>query len=104
MFKFLKYIPLVGLFKNVKTSYKEETGKDRPAYLSRRFIGTVIALGGAILAIQFGIIIDTTILEQLTDNIEKLVATVIAIYGIVLAIVGLFKKKDSNVTGGTKQQ
>lgn len=93
MFKWLKYIPLVALGKNVSQAYKEETGKDRPAFLSRRFIGAALALAGGYAAIQFGIQIDENILSNITDSLDKLIAAGIAIYGAVIFIIGLFKRK-----------
>lgn len=91
--KLLKYIKLFGLFKNVQGAYKTETGKDRPAYLSRRFIGAVIILGGAVLSLECGVKIDETLLASISDNIEKIVAAGIVLYGLVMGIVGTVKRK-----------
>ena len=55
MIKILKYIPLAILGKNVGQAYSEESGKERPFFLSRRFLGSVIALGSGFLAIQYGV-------------------------------------------------
>ncbi len=95
MFKFLKYLPLVGLTKDVSKAYKEDTGKERPAYLSRRFVGALIALAGGFAAIQFGVKLDETILTQITDSLDKLIAAGIALYGAIVVIVGIFKRKKA---------
>jgi uncharacterized membrane protein YidH (DUF202 family) len=95
MLKFLKYIPLVAMGKNVSTAYKEETGKERPAYLSRRFIGAALALAGGIAAVQFGIKIDDNIIASVTDNLDKLIAAGIALYGAIVLIIGIFKKQKT---------
>ncbi len=95
MFKFLKYLPLVSLTKDVSKAYKEDTGKERPAYLSRRFIGASIALAGGFAAIQFGIKFDETILTQITDSLDKLIAAGIALYGAIVVIVGIIKRKKA---------
>lgn len=91
--KLIKYFKLFGLFKNVQKSYKEETGKDRPAYLSRRFIGAVIIVGGAVLSLELGVKIDESLLTDITNSIEKIVAAGIVLYGLVMEIVGIVKRK-----------
>jgi len=93
MFKFLKYLPLIGKFDDISVAYKEETGKDRPAYLSRRFVGAIVALTGATLAVIFGVTLDANMIEEVTKNIETMVSAGITLYGIVLAVYGLLKKK-----------
>lgn len=100
MLKLLKYLPLVSMFQDVSDAYKSETGKERPAYLSRRFVGAVIILLGAAATLYFGVEIDKDIIASLTENIEKMISAGIALYGTVLLIIGLFKKnkKDEQKT------
>jgi hypothetical protein len=93
MKKLIKYIKLLGMFKNIQTAYEEETGKARPAYLSRRFVGAVIILIGGILSLHFGIKIDETLLADITGNTEKLIAAAILIYGGIMEIVGIIKRE-----------
>lgn len=93
MFKFFKYLKLIGLFKNSKKAYRKHTGKDRPAILSRRFMGAVILLVGTTLSIYFGVEIDKELLNSVTDNIEKIVAAGIILYGAVMEIVGIVKRE-----------
>lgn len=93
MLKIFKYLKLLGLFRNVGDAYKEETGKDRPAYLSRRFIGALVILIGAVLSFQFGVKIDENILTNITENIEKVIAAAIVLYGLVMGIIGTVKRK-----------
>lgn len=91
--KLIKYAKLFGLFKNLQSTYKEETGKDRPAYLSRRFLGAVIMLGGAVLSLEFGVKIDETLFASIGDSLEKIIAAGIVLYGAVMEVVGIVKRK-----------
>lgn len=93
MRKLIKYLKLFGLLKNVNKAYQEEKGKNRPAYLSRRFIGAVILLGGAVLSLKFGIKIDETVLTQITDNLDKAISAGIVLYGLIMGIVGIIKRE-----------
>ena len=93
MGKILKYLKLFGLFKNVQGAYKEEKGKDRPSFLSRRFIGAVVVLIGALLSLHFGVKIDENILNNITDNTEKVVSAGILLYGLIMEIVGIVKRQ-----------
>jgi len=93
MFKLFKYLKLLGLFRNVTDAYKEYTGKDRPAYLSRRFVGALIILIGAVFSFHFGVKIDESILSNITESLEKIIAACIVLYGAVMEIVGILKRK-----------
>ena len=93
MLKMFKYLKLIGLFKNSKKAYKEHTGRDRPAYLSRRFVGAVVLLVGTALSIYVGVEIDKEFLNMVADNIEKVVAAGIILYGAVMEIVGIVKRE-----------
>jgi len=93
MFKIFKYLKLIGLFKNCDKAYKEHTGKDKPAWLSRRFIGAVVILIGAGLSIHFGVKIDSEILSTVTDSADKIIAAGIILYGAIMEIVGIVKRE-----------
>lgn len=93
MFKIFKYLKLIGLFKNCDKAYKGHTGKDRPAYLSRRFVGAVVLLVGTALSVYFGVEIDKELLGMITDNIGKIVGAGIILYGGVMEIVGIVKRE-----------
>jgi len=93
MKKLIAYLKLFGMFKNINQVYREETGKDRPPYLSRRFIGMVILLAGAVLSLHFGTQIDQNILEQIIDNLDKVISAGMVIYGLVMGIVGILKRE-----------
>ena len=97
MLSFLKYLPLVGAFKDVSAAYQEETGKGRPVYLNRRFLGSAITLIGVALSVFFGTKLDSTVVAQLTDNVEKLVSAGVTLYGVVLATYGVVAKKSKEV-------
>lgn len=91
--KLIKYFKLFGLFKNVQGAYKEETGKDRPAYLSRRFIGAVVILGGAVLSLEAGVKIEEALLIDISNSIEKIVAAALVLYGLIMEVVGIVKRQ-----------
>ena len=93
MFKIFKYLKLIGLFKNCNKAYKEHTGKDRPPYLSRRFVGAMVLLGGTALSIYFGVEINKELLNMIIDNIEKIIGASVILYGVVMEIVGIVKRE-----------
>jgi len=93
MFKIFKYLKLIGLFRNVADAYEEHTGKDRPAYLSRRFIGALIILIGAGLSLHFGVKIDEGILTNITEGLDRIVCACIVLYGAVMEVIGIVKRK-----------
>lgn len=95
MLRFLKFLPLVMMFKDVGDAYQSETGKDRPAVLSRRFIGAVLAIIGAALSIALGVTIDANILSSITESISTIITAGIALWGAVVGIIGIFKAKKS---------
>ena len=88
----LRYLPLILKFKNIAEVYKEETGQGKPFYLSRRFIGLVITAIFAIITIWTGVTIDDVLSLPIADNIVAITTAVIALYGVVLGIIGQIKK------------
>lgn len=97
MFNLVKYLPLVALGKDVSASYQESTGQDRPKYLSRRFVGSAIALIGGFLAIHFGVQIDKESLMSVADSVEKIVAASMTLWGVVVGIIGIFKRNKTAI-------
>ena len=93
MFSFLKYLPLILQFKQVATAYEAEKGKEKPFYLTRRFIGAVIASVGAVAAYFGGVTISPEIMDEITANLETVLATGVTLYGLIMAVVGLLTKK-----------
>lgn len=91
---FLKYLPAILKFRQVSTIYQEETGKDKPFYVSRRFIGAVITAIGAILSIYLGVKIDENLLSTLSDNVETLITAIVALYGLIMLIIGHIKRQE----------
>lgn len=89
---FLKYLPLLLRFKNVSEVYQEETGQGKPWYLSRRFIGLIVAIIFAIITLRTGITIDEALSLQLADHLISVITAGVALYGIVLGIIGHFKR------------
>ena len=92
MFKLLKFVPLVALGKDVRASVAEESGKERPFWLSRRFIGSALTLIAGFCAIQFGVKLDAETLTKLTDNITQLATVVMTLWGLVVTVIGYFKR------------
>ena len=93
MFKLLKYLPMLAIGKDARKAYEEENGKDRPAYLSRRFVGAILAAAGLFLSVHYGVQVSKEDLALIGDNIEKIVAAGIAIQGVVVTIVGYFGRQ-----------
>ena len=93
MFSFLKYIPLLLRFKDVTEVFKEETGKDKPWYMSRTFLGSAIAFIFTCLAVFFGIVVDAGTIEIIVNNVSTIISGVVAVYGIILTLIGQIKKK-----------
>lgn len=102
MFNFLKYLKLLGLFKDAASAYKEEQGKDKvPVILHRRFFGAVIFLVGTGIGIYYGIESDifTGNLNLIVDSVDKITGATLALYGVIQMIVGTIgaKRKVINV-------
>lgn len=95
MFSWIKYIPLLLKFKDVTDVYKEETGEDKPWYLSRTFLGSAIAFISTCLTVFFGIVVDAGTVQIVVDNISTIIPAIIALYGIVMTFVGQIKKKST---------
>ena len=93
MFKFFKYILLILEFKNVAQAYAEETGKEKPFWLSRRFIGAVITACGAAATVYFGITVPQDTLSEIATTIETILSAAVTLYGLALTVVGLIKKR-----------
>ena len=102
---FFKYLGLLAKLKDVSIIYKEETGADKPWYVSRRFFGTVMVFIAAVVYSIFNVTITGDTITILADNVttigtlaEKLIPAIVALYGAITGIVGLAKKSKS---GGT---
>jgi len=92
MFSWLKYIPLLLKFKDVADTYRKETGENKPWYLSRTFLGSAIAFIFTCLAVIFGITVDNETITVVVNQISTLIPAIIALYGIVMTIVGQITK------------
>lgn len=93
MFRIFRYFKLLGLFKNCDKAYREHTGKARPAYLSRRFVGAVVLLVGTALSVYFGVEINKELLGMIADNIGKIIGAGVVLYGAVMEIIGIVKRE-----------
>ena len=92
IFLFFKYLPVLLKFKNVAEIYKDEQGKNKPAIISRRFVGAVIILIGAYLGVRYGISAEIFNIEQITEHLMSIIGSITILYGIVMTVVGYIKK------------
>jgi len=95
----IKYVKLFLGFRDIQKAWKEEKGVDRPKWLSRGVLGAVLVFLGLLLSVAFGVNLDQTVINQLKDNLEKLVEglwalkpVVIALYGIIMVIAKIIKE------------
>jgi hypothetical protein len=93
MFNLLKYLKVIMMLKDVQEAYKEDTGKDRPWYMSRKFVGSVLATAGAAVGTYYGIeISETDVIEPLADQLMIVAGAVTGLYGAGMVIVSAAKK------------
>lgn len=104
--KIIKYIKAILLFKQVAHTYKAETGKDKPAFLSRTVIGSAITALAGVSALAWGVDVSGDMQAQILTHIgnvadsayvilgevKKMSIDLIALYGIALLLMGRFKK------------
>ena len=80
----------------MKTSFGQDVknyfGGTKPKVMSRRFVGSVIALVG-VIATTFHVDIPQEILTQATDNIWAIISAGGMLYGVALNILGVIKAK-----------
>jgi hypothetical protein len=92
----IQIIKLYGMFGDVRASVAEAKGEAGWWY-SRKFIGTVIVFLAAIVLYLTGVTIDADILNKLADNTTDMITAIVGIYGLILTLVSLFKKKTDEV-------
>ena len=93
MFKWMKYLALAPTFKDMRTVYEQETGQGRPFYMSRRFRGSLIAGLATIAAVHYGVDFSPETIINISENLERVISAVTAIYGFVMILVGTVKRK-----------
>jgi len=94
MTKQLEYImKAVLLFKNISEE-AEFKDKEKPLWLRRRVLGSIVGLFGVVSVAFFGREISPEVISSLTNNLEVVVGGVVAIWGTVLTIVGHTNKKE----------
>lgn len=89
-----KYIGLILKFSDVSAIYKQEKGEGKSWWLSRTFIGSLIAFLATVVAVFFGIQISDGQVEVIVNSVSTIVPAVIALYGIVMTFIGQIKKKQ----------
>lgn len=87
---FLKFLPLIALGRDVKKAWKETTGKETPFWATRRFIGTVTALVGAALSMQYGYALDHV---GTADQLFAIISNLLTLWGTGVAVKGHIKRK-----------
>lgn len=104
MFTFIKYLPKILLgFKDVSEKYKEETGNNRPVYLSRTFIFSLLCFIGTGVTVVTGMVIDPNLLQILADNLPAFISAIIAIVGAIGSFVAQWKRNQTSSDTSTKQ-
>ena len=91
----LKLLPLVAMFKDVTNEVRTAGKEGRPWYLQRTFFGALVALLAGAASIFAGVVVDANILSALSDNLAQLATVGTTLYGIILAIYGMYKKSQS---------
>ena len=111
MFTILKCLKGIFLLRQITETYRNETGKDKPALLSRRFIGALTVSGGAIATLYSGVNIDAGMLTGIEEHLSKVTDTSYQIYllfksiipdmiflwGVVMVIIGWFKREKKPI-------
>ena len=98
MLKFLKFLPLVMMFKDVTDAMqaaKKDATADRPWFLSRRFVGAVMTVVFAVISIASGVTLDANVVSSITDSAFAMVSSGGVLYGLILLIVGAIKAKKA---------
>jgi uncharacterized membrane protein len=88
----LQILKIYGMFGDVRKAVADDKGEAGWWY-SRKFIGAVLVFGAAIVLYLTGITIDADTLNKLTGNITDMITAIVGIYGLILTLVSLFKKK-----------
>src|SRR3990167_8987083 len=86
-------LALAPTFKDMRTVYEQETGQGRPFYMSRRFRGSLIAGVATIAAVHYGVDFSPETIINISENLERVISAVTAIYGFVMILVGTVKRK-----------
>ena len=92
MFKWLKYLPLVGLFRDVSNRWEEETGKKRPPILQRSVLGAGVLVITGFIAIHYGYKVDPIDISVATDSITQIAISLAQLYAAALALYGVAMK------------
>jgi len=90
----IKYIKMILQLKQVADVYEQEKGKDKPAWLTRRFFGVVITALSAIYFLNTGVELNIDA-ENLSSHIDAIVTGGSVIYGTVMSIYGQIDKKTN---------
>lgn len=89
----IQILKLFGMFKDVRKAVAEQKGQSGWWY-SRKFIGSLLVFAAAVVLYLTGVQIEPDMLDRITGNISDLLTSIVGLYGIVLFMVSLFKKKS----------
>jgi len=92
-FKPLRYLKLIGLYKEVNEAYKADYGKDKPFYYTRRFWGAVVFLVSGAANALLDVKIDDATLNTIVNGIVTIITTAGMLYGAIMEAVGVAKRK-----------
>ncbi len=79
--------------KQVADVYEAEHGKEKPKYLSRRFIGSIITALSGLYLVQTGEKLEFDV-NALSGSIEAGISAIIVLYGTIMGIAGQIYKKE----------
>ena len=99
MLMILKYLKVLGLLKDAVATYKEEKGDGKvPVILHRRVMGAFLVAIATGAGIYLGVS-DQSLIEaanQIATHIDVIGTGLIGIYGIIMMVVGVVKRKREN--------
>lgn len=88
-----KYIGLILKLSDVSSIYQAEKNEGKPWWLSRSFIGSLIAFFATAVTVFFGITVSDGQIEVIVNSLTTIIPAVIALYGVIMTFIGQIKKK-----------
>lgn len=88
----VKLLGLVSMFKDVTKEVQAAGAEKRPWYLQRSAWGAIVSALGAVVALVFGVNVDTATLDSISDSIPQAIGVGVTLYGSILSVYGLIMK------------
>ena len=98
----LKYLPAILKGRDVSDKYLADQGTEKPAIISRRFVGMatlVIASGLGAASIYFNVSIPDENIQGIINSTMQVIAAGASIYGAILTIIGEINQKKKTANG-----